>query len=401
MKKILHIISQYPGKTGSGIYLQELIREGNKKNYIQGLIAGIPNGDSIKLSYIDKFYPLIFNTEELPFPILGMSDIMPYESVRYCDLTIDMLNKWKFYFKRVILNAIEDFKPDIILSHHLWLSTSLVAKLAEDIKVIGICHGTDIRQFEKCPQYRQEVLVGCKELDKIFSLSEEQREDISMKYNIPNEKIKVIGGGYNEDIFSPPLNKVYNNEIKMVYAGKLSYAKGIMSLLRVFDKLKEKYNIRLILAGSGTGEEEKKIKELGTRLGVELLGEVTQRNLGKIFKESDIFVLPSFYEGLSLVTIEALASGLLAVVTEISGLKSNLGDTINNSGVIEYVQLPDMSQVDRPLEIALPLFEDRLQDAIERQIVKKYENYKMNYNTKKEIKKMSWGNVFNKIEGYF
>ena len=71
MKKILHIISQYPGKTGSGIYLQELIREGNKKNYIQGLIAGIPNGDSIKLSYIDKFYPLIFNTEELPFPILG------------------------------------------------------------------------------------------------------------------------------------------------------------------------------------------------------------------------------------------------------------------------------------------------------------------------------------------
>ncbi|WP_313757832.1 glycosyltransferase family 4 protein [Tissierella sp.] len=401
MKKILHIISQYPGKTGSGIYLQELIREGDKRNYIQGLIAGIPNGDVIKLSYIDKFYPLVFNTEELPFPILGMSDVMPYESIRYCDLNVDMLNRWKICFKRVILNAIEDFKPDIILSHHLWLSTSLVVQLAKDIKVIGICHGTDIRQFEKCPQYRQEVLDSCKELDKVFSLSEEQRQDISIKYDISNEKIIVIGGGYNDDIFSPPLNKVYNNEIKMVYAGKLSYSKGIMSLLRVFDKLKDKYNVRLTLVGSGTGEEEKSIKELGISLGVELLGEVTQKNLGKIFKESDIFVLPSFYEGLSLVTIEALASGLLVVATEIPGLKSNLGIIINDSRVIEYVKLPSMIQVDKPLEGELLLFEDRFQDAIERQIERIYKSYRIDYDIKEEIKRMSWENIFNKIERYF
>ena len=392
MKRILHIISQYPGKTGSGIYLQELIKEGNKRGYTQGLIAGIQNGDILNFSYIDKFYPLIFNVEELPFPIVGMSDTMPYESIRYCDLTIDMLNKWKVCFQKVIIKAIEDFKPDIILSHHLWLSTSLVAKLAEDIKVIGICHGTDIRQLEKCPQYRQEVLVGCKELDKIFSLSEEQRQDISMRYDIPAEKIIVIGGGYNAEIFFPPLNKVYNKKIKIVYAGKLSYAKGLVSLLRVFGKIKDKYNLKLLLVGSGVGEEEENIKELGINLGtdVEFLGEITQKDLGEVFRKSDVFVLPSFYEGLSLVTIEALACGLLVVVTEIKGLKSNLGTIVNNSGVIEYVKLPSMIKVDKPLEEELPLFEDRLQHAIERQIGRIYKNYIVDHDIKEEIKRMSW-----------
>ncbi|WP_353094363.1 glycosyltransferase family 4 protein [Tissierella praeacuta] len=403
MKKILHIISQYPGKTGSGIYLQSLIRESNKRGYVQGLIAGIQNKDYIDIENIDRFYPVIFNTEELPFPIVGMSDIMPYESMRYSDLTMDMLEKWKNCFNNIIVNAIEDFKPNVILTHHLWLSTSLTVKVAKGTKVIGVCHGTDIRQFEKCPQYRQEIIDSCKKLNKVFSLSEEQRLIINEKYRIPNENIIVIGGGYNGDIFFPSLNKIHHEEIKIVYAGKLSYAKGVMSLLKVFERLNDKYNIKLLLIGSGTGEEERSIKELGKRIGkgIEFLGEMTQKNLGEVFRESDIFVLPSFYEGLSLVTIEALASGLLIVVTEISGLKSNLGEVINNSGAIEYVELPGVIQVDRPVEEELPLFENRLQIAIEKQIGRVYENYTMDHDLRKEIERLSWRNIFNKIEKYF
>lgn len=66
--------------------------------------------------------------------------------------------------------AIDEIKPDIIVSHHLWLITSLVKDIAPDIKTIGICHGTDIRKLENCPQYKQEVLKGCRQLDVILSL---------------------------------------------------------------------------------------------------------------------------------------------------------------------------------------------------------------------------------------
>ena len=103
MKRILHIISQYPGKTGSGIYLKELIKEGNKKGYIQGLIAGLSKGEeNIDLNIPKQyFYPVLFKTEKIPFPIVGMSDIMPYESTKYSEINNEMFIKWEKGFKRL------------------------------------------------------------------------------------------------------------------------------------------------------------------------------------------------------------------------------------------------------------------------------------------------------------
>lgn len=400
MKRILHIISQYPGSTGSGIYLQALIREGKKKGYIQGLVAGMPANDNTNYKYVDNFYPVNFGTDKIPFPIVGMSDIMPYVSTKYSDLTEEMLIKWRTKFQYIIEKAIDEFKPDIIVSHHLWLITSLVKKIAPDIRTIGICHGTDIRQLENCPQYRLEVLEGCGQLELILSLSKEQKDLINNVYNISKDKIKVIGGGYDGEVFFPPLNKLYKEEIKIIYAGKLSYAKGVASLIKVFDRLKHKYNVRLLIVGTGTGKEEQHIKDLGYELKskIEFIGEVPQEKLGELFRQSDIFILPSFYEGLSLVTIEALASGLLVVSTVIPGLISYLGDDVNNSGVIEYVELPQMIELDKPLEGELHLFEDRLKIGIERQIKRLKQGVTLNQGVMQRIENMSWEKIFEIIE---
>jgi glycosyltransferase involved in cell wall biosynthesis len=402
MKKILHIISQYPGRTGSGIYLNALAKEGKRKGYTQGLIAGIPYSDNFQPKYVEEFYPMVFNTEELPFSIVGMSDTMPYESTRYNELTDEMLYQWESSFRKAIIYALEDFKPDIILSHHLWLSTSLVRELAPDTKVIGICHGTDIRQLEKCPQYKDDILSNFRKLDLVLSLSDFQREDIERIYNIPKSKIVTIGGGYDEDIFFHPLDKVSNEKIKIVYAGKFSFAKGLVSLLNIFKGIREKDNLELYLAGSGTGKEEKFIKTLAMGIGsnISFLGELTQKELGQVFRESHIFILPSFFEGLSLVSIEALASGMLIVATEIEGLKSNLGSEINENGIIEYVKLPRMMKVDEPLKEDLEIFENRFKLGIEKQIERIKKGYKMDEDIKKRIKEKSWKNIFNKIIDY-
>lgn len=267
MKKILHVIAQYPGKTGSGVYLESIMAQSHTKGYPQALIAGISIEDDIDFKYADKSYPVTFNTKTLPFPILGMSDNMPYESTRYSCISEEMMIKWQEEFKRVLNNAIEDFKPSVIISHHLWLSTSFVKEIASDIKVIGICHGTDLRQFNKLPRYRKKVLSGCENLDMVFSLNMEQKYLINKTYNIPKNKIVVVGGGYNEEIFYFPSCERTDREVRLVYAGKLSYAKGLIPLLNVFHLIKDKYNIKLFLAGTGTGEEERDIKRLGKKIG--------------------------------------------------------------------------------------------------------------------------------------
>ena len=51
-------------------------------------------------------YPVIFETENLPFPIVGMSDVMPYKSTKYSDMSEDMFLKWEKAFKQNIILAI-------------------------------------------------------------------------------------------------------------------------------------------------------------------------------------------------------------------------------------------------------------------------------------------------------
>ena len=91
MKRILHLIAQRPEKTGSGTYLQALIDQGRREGYEQAVIAGIPAGE--REDYFDetvRFFPVRFETEELPFPVAGMTDIMPYRSTMYRHMTDSM-----------------------------------------------------------------------------------------------------------------------------------------------------------------------------------------------------------------------------------------------------------------------------------------------------------------------
>lgn len=400
MKKILHIISQYPGRTGSGIYFNELIREANKKNYSQAIIGAIDQ-EEYKNPYIkeENTYLLEFNTERLPFYILGMSDEMPYRSKKYSDLKDKELNIYIEEFKKIIKKAIEEFKPSIIITHHLWLVSSLVKELARDIKVVGLSHGTDIRQILQNKRFEKQAIEGNRKLDLVLALNEEEKNRINKIYKIDKDKILVIGGGYNEDIFYPNF-KNQREKVRLVYAGKISYAKGLLSIMRSIANLDRKYKVDFILVGSGDGEQYKKIKEKALRVNrnIEFLGEVRQEKVGEIFRGADIFLMPSYYEGLSLVTIEALASGLLVVSNKIRGLKSYLGDEINKSGVIKYVDGPKLINIDKPIEEDLERYELEFKNEIEKQIENLSKREEIYKNIEKSMKNLSWGKIFEKIE---
>lgn len=410
MKRILHILSQRPEKTGSGIYLQSVLKEANKKGYKQAVISGIPAEiEKVDLGNINKenFYPVKFNNDELSFPVVGMSDVMPYPSTRYKDLTDNMLEKYKNNFSKVIKKAVKEFRPDIIITHHLWILTSLVRKLNPDIRIIAISHGTGLRQLKKVSKFKNHVLEGCQGLDMVFALNKYQKKQINRLYNIDENKIIVIGAGYDKEIFyeSEKIKK-NNEEITIVYAGKLSYAKGVKFLVKAFERLNSKIgeNIRLKLLGEGNGREFEEIKRLVnmSESKIEMPGSVPQQKLGEIFRKSDIFCLPSFYEGLALVVIEALASGLRVVTTDLPGLKNWLGNKINQSEVIEYIELPTLENADIPQKEDLTGFEKRLMMGLEKQIDKSQKNrFFENEKLKSAVRKLSWEGVFARMEKYF
>jgi glycosyltransferase involved in cell wall biosynthesis len=69
--------------------------------------------------------------------------------------------------------------------------------------------------------------------------------------------------------------------------------------------------------------------------------------LAELMKNSDVFVLPSYFEGLPLVLIEAMASGALPVSTDLPGVREWIDSNVGGPNV-RYVPMPPMKSIDEP-----------------------------------------------------
>jgi glycosyltransferase involved in cell wall biosynthesis len=358
--RILHLISQHPESTGSGFYLQNVIRQAAAAGHRNYLVAGI---SANQLPLLDGIGPtdcrfVSFGNGPLDFAIPGMSDVMPYPSTRFGDLTADQLAAYDRVFAETIGNAAADFSPDVVHSHHLWLASSIARRVLPDIPMVTSCHSTDLRQLRQCPHLSERVLGPCRRIERILALSRDQAEKIEMLYTIPADRIDLVGGGFDDRLFQygrkPPPQPIH-----LLYAGKMSFAKGVDWLLRTFIQLSEP-DLHLHLAGSGTGREAEACLELARQAGstVTVHGGLSQQELAELMKLYHIFILPSFYEGLPLVLLEALASGCRIIATDLPGCRELLTETAGD--LVSFIGLPAMTAIDRPDHQDWPILQSQL-----------------------------------------
>lgn len=369
--RVLSITAQKPFATGSGIYLTELVRVFRKKGIRQAVIAGIYEGEESPFPEDVSFYPLHFKTDELPFPIPGMSDEMPYESTRYRDMTGGMQESYETAFLRHVKRVVEEFQPDLILCHHLYFLTALVRREFPERRVYGFCHNTDLRQMDKHGMQRELIREEVRRLDRIFAPQEAQAEGVRRIFQVEPERITLVGVGYNSELFYPPERKPEDGICRLLFAGKIAEKKGVFSLLRAMKRLRiDAERVELTLAGgAGNQEEYAAIRALAEELPFRVLfpGKLNRQEIAEAYRRADIFVLPSFYDAIPLTTIEALASGDRLVVSELPGIRDFFSSHIRG-GSIRYVPLPEMVNGDEPIPEQLPLFEERLEAAIRESI---------------------------------
>lgn len=120
--KILHILSQVPAATGSGFYLQATMQQAHLRGHQNYLLAGITADFPFEqhCGHLPCADPeLIRFQHDIDLPIVGMSDVMPYPSARFCDLSNTDLLSYEACFSARLRLAVQRWKPDIIHSHHL------------------------------------------------------------------------------------------------------------------------------------------------------------------------------------------------------------------------------------------------------------------------------------------
>ena len=384
--------------------MTELVRSWAKAGHEQAVVCGIYPDDTVDFPGGVTCYPVFFTDtaaaqpasdrslfapcklggsqkpETLPFPIVGMSDIMPYTSTRYRDLTPRMISRFEEAFTGAVSRAVSALDPDLIVCHHLFLLTALVRKHFPDRKIYGISHGTDLRQMVNCDNLRELVRPEISRLDKALALHEEQKNTIMEMFGLPESRVTVIGSGYNDALFNDTGRagrdelQQYAGEdevpVMICYAGKMSRPKGVPQLLDALDALAADPAVpffEVTLAGGCQDEEvRRRLDDLPDN--ITWLGQISQDHLAQIFRFSDIFVLPSFFEGLPLVLIEAMASGAVPVSTDLPGVRPWVSANVPHNNV-RFVPMPEMATIDTPTENGLKQFTEDLTGTLRRLIM--------------------------------
>ena len=125
--------------------------------------------------------------------------------------------------------------------------------------------------------------------------------------------------------FNPICQKNNSNKLKLIYVGSVTYRKGIHRLLHVVYNMD---GVEIFLAG--TYDKHSKIyKNYCKYSHIHFVGFVTRDRLNELYNSCDVFVLPSFCEGMAMVGLEAMATGLPIICTRYTGVNDVVRDGIN------------------------------------------------------------------------
>lgn len=373
---ILSITAQKPHSTGSGTYLTELVKSFYRAGHDQAVVCGIYPDDEVSFPEGVSCYPVYFAGKNeaggIHFPIAGMSDIMPYESTRYRDLTPEMIDEFEHAFIDAVDRAIDNLDPDLIVCHHLFLLTALVRKHFPDRRICGISHGTDLRQMVNCPALAEMIRPYIARLDMAFALHDDMAGRIKDIFGMDPAHVNVLGSGYNDRLFNTEGREPYRkgDPVRLCYAGKISRPKGVPEMLDALEMLSGDPDVpefRLAMAGGCQDEA------LAGRLDslppyIRYLGQIPQDMLAELMKSSDVFVLPSYFEGLPLVLIEAMASGALPVSTDLPGVREWIDSNVGCPNV-RYVAMPSMKSIDEPEDEARAGFAAELARVLKKAVI--------------------------------
>lgn len=235
-------------------------------------------------------------------------------------------------WRRANLLPIETFAGQVDLFH----ATNYFVPPARKAKRVVTIHDLS---FLIVPQYCSPRIVGpfssgiakfARESDAIIVYSESVKNDIISRLDVPESKVSVIYLAV-DDAFDQPaedadwLDEMYQiRRPYILFVGMLEPRKNVPAILRAFDAVRSDVPHRLVIVGA-RGWMYDEIFQLHDELGlgdrVRFIGFVPGHDkLAAFYRNADLFVYPSFYEGFGLPVLEAMKCGCPVVTSKASSI---------------------------------------------------------------------------------
>ncbi len=190
--------------------------------------------------------------------------------------------------------------------------------------VVIHAHGAEFpKTYDRLPQWAQQYLSKIfNQCDAFIVLSESWKKFYVDNCNLIPKKVFVLN---NPTEVPQSIPQRANNEGKVtaIFCGRIGQRKGTFDLIRAFAQLptEQKQCSQLIIAGDGDLlEAQKLVESLSLKEQVTFLGWIDSAQREKLLAEADIFILPSYHEGLPMAILEAMSWGLPIISTPIGGI---------------------------------------------------------------------------------
>lgn len=238
-----------------------------------------------------------------------------------------------YFFNPFLKKTIKSFSPDIVHAHlpPAELATYLSIRSKTNFKFIISKHND--QRFASFPFSRLVMLAIARKADKIIAISDAV-ENYFIESGVDSKKLTRIYYGINKihssDCSNDLLSKIKKGlPPRILTFGTLSRyvkQKDLFTMIKAFSLYEKSNTGVLLIAGRGPlkDELERYVKDLNLEGKVFLIGFV--RNTAEFFKNIDVFLLSSIYEGFGLVLLESMMSGIPIVSTNVSAIPEVVGD---------------------------------------------------------------------------
>ena len=310
IKVCIIIPDEFPSKGGFQNLVSDLVESLSKKIIVQVVCSGVNNQENTP--YNIEIFPILKNYR-----------------LRYIGFLISIALDFILFY-----NYLRRERPGVIHAHLAFPSAfiAISAKLF-NIPIICTSHGGDIQvdsdigygeRRNKIIAKLTKLALKCSSLHTV--LNKPMIKDAIEAGSHPS-KIIVVYNGINLDkmLSSGGTDilqryRITKDDFIVLYLGRFHPKKCPGDLVKAFPKVIEKVpNAKLIFAGKG--EEEMKLKELVSNLGLKdkviFAGFVSEDEKWDLLKRCDIFVLPSVVEGHPITVIEAMACSKPVIATNL------------------------------------------------------------------------------------
>lgn len=229
--------------------------------------------------------------------------------------------------------VVRDHRLDLLHVHYAiphatsgWIAREMLRDSGSDIVLVTTLHGTDITIVGQDPSFHSITRFSIERSDRITAVSEYLKRETIRAFGCAGHEVEVIPNFVDPEVYDRTRydrvmrNGLPNGKPVLMHISNFRPVKRVQDVVRVFARVRQELPATLVMVGDGPDRvlAEEEVRASGVEADVHFFGRI--ETVAPLLANADLFLLPSESESFGLSALEALASGVPVIASDVGGL---------------------------------------------------------------------------------